>query len=186
MFDTYVALLEVKMGNQRRLEEEIERVALSEAYARPVGRLRCFHGIDYVTALGIQSELVDVQRFASPRQLMDYVGLTVLEYSSGGLTRRGGITKAGNHRLRRLLVEAAWHYRHRPALGKALRERQAGQDPAVIAHAWRARQRLYRRYHRLLQRMPSQKAVVAVARELVGFIWAVLRDEPQRLIGRPA
>jgi hypothetical protein len=107
---------------------------------------------------------------------MAYLGLVPGESSSGERTRRGGITKAGNRHVRRVLVESAWHYRHRPAVGKTLRGRREGQPARVIALADQAMHRLHRRYYRMVltHHKPSQKAVVAVARELVGFLWATL------------
>jgi len=129
------------------------------------------------------AEIVDFQRFQRPRQLMAYLGLVPSEYSSGDTQRRGGLTKAGNTHVRRALIEAAWHYRHRPALSPALTARSQGQPPAVLAEAWRAQQRLHRRYRHLLghgKRPPV--AVTAVARELVGFLWAAMtRSAPRQV-----
>jgi transposase len=181
VFDSHLGLLEMKLALLDGTDGEIERIAQTEPYREPVGRLRCFRGVDTLTAMTLLAELIDVKRFSGPRALMDYVGLGISEYSSGPRRRHGGITKAGNSHVRRILIEAAWHYRHRPALGVGLRRRQAGQDPAVIAHAWRAQRRLHRRFHRLAHRMLRQKAVTAVARELVGFLWAVLQDDPRYL-----
>lgn len=128
-----------------------------------------------MTAMTVASELYEVARFGSARELMAYLGLVPSEHSSGSSERRGKITKAGNRHVRRVLVEAAWHYRHRPGVGLSLAKRRSGQPAEVIAVADRAQQRLFRRYWRLMHRgKPSPKAVVAVARELVGFIWAAL------------
>ena len=107
---------------------------------------------------------------------MVYLGLVPSEHSSGSRERRGSITKAGNSRCRHILVQAAWHYRMRPAVGVQLEKRQRGQPPAVIAHAWKSQHRLHKLYHRIAVRKSSQIAVVAVARELVGFMWAVMRE----------
>ncbi len=176
--DNYLlAILQIE-GRLETLVKAIEEVAQSEPYAERLGWLRCFRGIDTVTAMVILSELHDFRRFDSPRQLMSYLGLTPSEHSSAGDPKRGGITKAGNTRVRRILIEASWHYRHRPAVGVKLRKRREGQPPPVIAIADKAQQRLNRRYHRLTMgsRKPATKAVVAVARELAGFIWAALRE----------
>lgn len=110
---------------------------------------------------------------------MAYLGLVPGEYSSGGRIKRNGITKTGNTHVRRVLVEAAWSYHHRPAVKAPLRNRRLGQPPAVIAIADRAQHRLYRRYFRLKEayRKPHNVVVTAIARELVGFIWAVLNHE---------
>jgi transposase len=124
----------------------------------------------------ILAELHDFRRFKHPRDLMAYLGLTPSEYSSGGRVKRGSITKAGNSHVRRVLVEAAWNYRHRPAASALLRKRREGQPPAVLAIADRAQQRLYARHHHLKEgyNKPHNVVAVALARELVGFIWAVL------------
>ena len=127
----------------------------------------------------LDKEIVTFQRFRRPRELMAYVGLVPSEYSSGETVRRGAITKTGNAHVRRALVEAAWHYRHRPTVGRVLAARSAGQPPEFLAHAWRAQQRLYRRYRHLVghgKRPPV--AVTAIARELVGFIWAAMTHRP--------
>ena len=121
------------------------------------------------------AEVVDFQRFTRPRELVAYLGLVPREYSSGERERRGAITKTGNAPARRALVEAAWPSRHRPRLGPSLTERSAGQPPAIVTHAWRAPPRLHRRSRHLVghgKRPPI--ALVAVARELVGLLWAAL------------
>jgi transposase len=158
------------------LEAQLVSLADQEPYRERVGWLRCFRGIDTVTAMILLAELHGFERFTDARQLMAYLGLVPSESSSGGSVHRGGITKTGNRHLRRLLVEAAHHYRHRPGVGVALRRRRTGQPSAVIALADRAQQRLHRRYHRLVlgRGQPVSKAVVACARELSGFLWAVL------------
>jgi transposase len=181
VFRSHLALLELKESLLGEADRRIEQIAQTDAYRERVGRLRCFRGVDTTTAMTLLAELIDVRRFGNPRALMDYVGLTISEYSSGARSRRGGITKAGNGHVRRILIEAAWHCRHRPNVGVILRRRQRGQDPAVIAHAWRAQRRLYGRFHKLSARMLRTKAVTAVARELVGFLWAVLQDDPRHL-----
>lgn len=161
----------------KTLDEQIDRAANESAYAKQVGWLRCFRGIETVTALTILAELHGVERFASPRQLGAYLGLVPREHSSGTSKRRGSITKAGNAHVRRVLVEAAWHYRHRPSVGNALKRRRDGQPLRSIAIADAAQQRLHRRFRRLDERgIPRTKIVTAVARELVGFIWAALNS----------
>ena len=146
-----------------------------------MGRLRCFRGIDTICAMTLLGELHGIERFGSPRQLMAFLGLVPGEHSSGESARRGGITKTGNTRARRALVEAAWHYRHRPRVGTALRHRRAGQPASVIALADRANRRLSARYQKLAVTLgkPSPKVVTAIARELAGFLWAALvRPQP--------
>ncbi|MEE8385427.1 MAG: IS110 family transposase [Dehalococcoidia bacterium] len=160
---------------RRELDQRLDELSQQEPYATPVGWLRCFRGIDTVTAMSLVAELHDFRRFESARGLMAYLGLVPSEYSSGETRRRGSITKTGNSHARRLLVEAAWHYRHRPGV-RALRKRREGQPAEIIAIADKAQRRLHRRYRRMTEaNKPAPVVVVAVARELVGFLWAALR-----------
>src|SRR4029077_8126474 len=120
-------------------------------------------------------ELGDPRRFTSAPRTMAFVGLVPSEHSSGTKHARGAITKTGNAHLRRVLVEAAWHYRHRPFVGGALRRRQQGAPAAILKQAWTAQHTLSRRSHRLASRgKPTQQVIPAVARELTGFVWAAL------------
>jgi transposase len=179
---THISLLEHKHLLRATLDQKIEEVSRQEPYREPVARLRCLRGVDTLTALSLLVEIGDARRFETPRRLMGYLGLTVSERSSGATQRRGGITKSGNSRCRRLLVEAAWNYRHAPKDSIKIRARREGQPPDVLACAVRAQRRLNARFVRLLERMPSQKAVTAVARELVGFVWAMLQGTPTALL----
>jgi transposase len=171
----YLRTVDEAVARLRAVEEDL-RGLLDLAPLRPrVERLRCFRGIDDLTALTIAAELGDARRFATAPSLMAFVGLIPSEHSSGTKQARGAITKTGNAHLRRVLVEAAWHYRHHPFVGDTLRSRQRGAPAGVIAHAWTAQQRLHRRYARLAARgKPKQHVVTAVARELTGFVWAAL------------
>jgi transposase len=178
VFREYHALLEYKLARRDELDRRIEQLALEPALAAAVGRLQCFRGISLHAAMVLATELVDWRRFEHPRQLAAYLGLVPREDSSGDRERKGAITKAGNSHCRHVLVQAAWSYHHRPQVSAALKARQAGQPPAVIAHAWKAQQRLHKRYEHLAYRKQPQIAAVAVARELVGFLWAVMRDVP--------
>jgi hypothetical protein len=127
-----------------------------------------------MTAATIVTEVGELSRFAHPSQLMGYSGLVPREHSSGGSTQRGAITKTGNAHLRRVIVEAAWAYQHRPSLYAALRRRQQGLDEETKAIAMKAQHRLSGRYRKLVARGKSKSlAVTAVARELLGFIWAI-------------
>lgn len=175
---TYQAVLETKIMHQDELDVRIQELARTPELSGPVGRLRCLRGIDTLSAMVLVSELGDVRRFGSARELMAYVGLGVAESTSANTSRRFGITKTGSARCRHVLVEAAWHYSHRPARSKRLKDRQQGQAPEVIAHAWRAQHRLHKRMRALEAKMPRPKAATAVARELAGFVWAILRNEP--------
>jgi transposase len=172
----YLALLEYKLQRRDQLDRRIEALALTPRYKPVVDCLGCFRGFKTQAAMVIATELGDVRRFDNARQLMAYVGLVPSEHSSGDRRRQGAITKAGNSRVRHTLIQAAWCYRKRPAVGSPLKRRQQGQDPAVIGHAWKCQHRLYSLFHRLALKKPSQVAATAIARELVGFLWAVLRN----------
>lgn len=159
----------------RTVDEDLRGLLAVEPLRARILRLRCFRGIDDLTALTIAAELGDARRFARASQVMGYSGLVASEHSSGSIRHQGRITKTGNAHLRRVLVEAAWHYRHRPALGHRVKIRQQGAPPVAIASAWAAQQRLHRRYCRLLARGKRPQAVAtAIARELAGFVWAAL------------
>jgi transposase len=161
------------------LDARLGELAETEPYRERVGWLRCFRGIDTLTAILVLAELHDFRRFQSPRALMAYVGLVPGEDSSGEKHRRGRITKTGNALVRRLLVETAWHYQHRPGVGVALTRRRTGQPGGVIAIADKAQQRLCRRFRRLVEHhKPAPKIAVAIARELAGFLWAALQPAP--------
>ena len=135
-FDDYLLAIEQVEERIQTLEQRMQATAESEGpFATPVGWLRCFRGVDTVTALSLVAELHGIERFPSPRELMAYLGLVPSEHSSSERPRRGAITKAGNSHARRLLVEASWHYRHPPRVGVALKERRKGQPAAVIAIA---------------------------------------------------
>jgi len=136
--------------------------------------LQALRGIAVVSAVTIVAEVGELSRFAKPRQLMGYSGAVASEDSTGGRVRRGGITKTGNAHLRRVVIEAAWAYRYRPAVGAALRKRQATVAPEVKAIAWKAQHRLHARYRHLIGHGKcKQEVVTAVGRELLGFIWAI-------------
>jgi transposase len=159
------------------LDARLTETAQTDPYREPVAWLRCFRGIDTLTAMLILAELHDFRRFPSARALMAYLGLVPSEDSSGDRHRRGRITKTGNTLVRRVLIEASWHYQHRPGVGPGLAARRKGQPARVIAIADNAQQRLCRRFRRLTAKdKPAAKVVVAVARELAGFIWAVLQS----------
>jgi transposase len=163
---------------RERLEREIIALLPSSPWAVQVGRLRCLRGIDTLTAVGLSAEIGDFERFARAEQLMSYIGLVPSESSTGQQRRLGAITKTGSTHARRLLVEAAWHYRPRPNIGKALGDRQEGQPPEAIAVAWSAQQRLHRTWARLEARAKRRTIIaVAAARELAGFCWAITRIE---------
>ncbi len=172
-FDHYVTAVEHQEACRDHLEKEIGAAAETVPYADAVERLSCLRGIATLSAMVLITEIQDFRRFTHPRQLMAYVGLVPSERSSGKTERRGGITKTGNSHARRILVEAAWHYRHPPAGKGRVHHSLRGQPAARIAFARKAQARLHKRYIRLLGRGKSrQAAAVAVARELCGFVWA--------------
>lgn len=171
----YVRAVDEAMGRLHAVDAELRELLILEPLKTRVERLRCFRGIDDLTALTIATELGDPRRFRSARSLMGFIGLVPSEHSSGMKKARGAITKTGNAHVRRVLVESAWHYRHHPFLGRSLRLRQGGAPVVVVQHAWTAQQRLHRRYRRLAARgKPKQLVVTAIARELSGFLWAAL------------
>lgn len=156
------------------LDAEIAQAALRPELAAGVALLRCFRGIDTLSAVTILAEVGDFRRFGSAAAFMAFTGLVPSEHSSGLSVRHGSITKTGNAHLRRILVEAAWSYRHRPYVGKVLAERLQGQSPEVIAYAWTAQLRLSGKFRKLALTKGPNKAVVAVARELAGFVWGMM------------
>jgi transposase len=178
IFREYWELLQYKLTRREALDREIVTLATLPELAPTVQRLQCFRGIATYAAMVLATEIGDWRRFDRPGQLAAYLGLVSREDSSGPRQRLGSITKAGNSHCRHVLVEAAWHYHHRPALTDAIKKRQQGQPAAVVAHAWKAQQRLHGRFHHLSYRKDTRIAVVGVARELVGFLWAVMQDAP--------
>lgn len=175
--DDYLLAIDHLEARLAALDAGIGAIAQGDPYREPVGWLRCFRGIDTLTAMLILAALHDFRRFPNPRALMAYLGLVPGEDSSGERHRRGRITKTGNTLVRRVLIEASWHYQHRPGVGRGLAARRQGQPASVIAIADKAQRRLCGRFRRLTAKdKPSGKVVVAVARELAGFIWAALQS----------
>lgn len=174
-FDHYLSKVQVCTEQLSSVTKAFEKLSLQQPYARPVSYLRCLYGVDTVTAMSLVVELFDIGRFPSARQMMAYLGLVPSEHSSGGSERRGSITKAGNGHVRRLLVEAAHHCRRPVRISAPLQRRRRDQPPQILALANRAQQRLNSRYWHLTHRgKRPNTVVVALARELVGFVWAAL------------
>ena len=177
--DDYLLAIDHTEARLLELDARLAEIAARDPYREPVGWLRCFRGIDTLTAMLILAELHDFRRFASAPALMAYLGLVPGEDSSGEKHRRGRITRTGNALVRRLLVETAWHYQHRPGVGVALARRRKGQPSRVIAIADKAQQRLCRRFRKLAaEHKPPPKIAVAIARELAGFLWGALQPTP--------
>jgi transposase len=166
--------LEQTVEQLNRLSQAIEELAETKGYQVQVQRLKTFRGIQTLTAMTVLAEVGSLKRYLKAPAFMAAIGLVPSECSSGGKTRRGSITKTGNAHVRRVLVEAAWHYRHRPGGSRQLKQRRKGQPAEVVAIAQKADLGLYRKFHRLVQRgKPSAIAAVSVARELAGFLWAM-------------
>jgi transposase len=172
-FVDYLAALEALPQRCATIERAIDELATASPFAETIARLRCFRGIDTLSAAGLCSEIGDFRRFAHPRLLSGYLGIVPSERTSDQQRRQGGITKAGPAHSRRLLVEAAHHYRHQPRLDERLARRQAGQDPRVCSISWRAQRRLHARWRALAlkRRKPAGTVAVACARELATFLW---------------
>jgi transposase len=172
----YIAIVEMEEKIEK-LKCKIEEISAETRYAEKVSQLRCFKGVDTLTALTFIAEIGDFRRFRKAQEFMAYLGLVPSEHSSGEKRRVGGITKAGNSRLRKLLIESSWHYRHYTP-SKRLMMRRKGQSSETIAYADKAGRRLSKKYTKLIQRGKiPQNTVTAVARELSGFIWGMMNGK---------
>jgi transposase len=161
-----------------QLEAEIARALPDSPWAQTARRLMCLRGTDTLTAAGLCAEIGDFDRFRHPAQVMSYLGVVPSEHSSGERRRRGPITKSGSRHARRLLVEAAWHYRRAPRVAGSLARRQANAEPEILALSWKAQRRLHHVWQRMEQRHKRRTIIaVAAARELAGFCWAVATAE---------
>lgn len=174
VFEEYQIGVDQALEQLQRLTLAVSEISMTAEYKKPAESLMTLRGIQTLTAMTILSECGDLRRFGTAGEFMAAVGLVPSEYSSGAKTCRGSITKTGNAHVRRVLVEAAWHYRHKPVAGKAIKARRAGQPPSVLSVAQKADVRLNRKFRRMTDRgKRSTLAAVAVARELAGFVWAV-------------
>jgi transposase len=171
----YLHAHDVLLARRDRVGRELEQLAGDCVWAQTIARLCCLRGINTLTALGLCAEIGDWRRFDHPDSIASYVGLVPSEHSSGQTRRLGKITKAGSTHARRLLVEAALHYRLTPSVGGKLAVRQRGQDPALIDHAWRVQRRLHARWNLLRtgRGKPAGIVTIAIARELVGACWEI-------------
>jgi transposase len=169
-----LAAYSVRRAHLDSLDAEIIAAANLPELSGPVALLRCFRGIDTLSAVTLVTETCDFRRFGSAASFMAFTGLVPSEHSSGLSCHHGSITKTGNAHIRRVLVEAAWSYRHRPYVGQALAKRLQNQPPEIIAYSWAAQCRLTGRFRKLTQTKGQNKAVVAVARELSGFVWGMM------------
>jgi transposase len=172
-------LFAVRQADERidRLEQAIRTAVPDWSLAEVVTALMAMRGMDLISATGFLAEIGDLSRFQTPRELMAYLGLVPSEDSTGDRVKRGSITKAGNRRARRILVECAWSYQHPPRIGKHKQATVAAAPRAVREIAWKAQSRLSGRYRTLIRKGKLKTvAVTAVARELCGFIWAINRE----------
>src|ERR1700726_3078092 len=177
VLEDYIAAVEAAEARRDRLTAQIETMLPDWTLAPVVAALQTMRGIAMVNAATLIAELGDLSRFADPRQLMAYLGLTPSEYSSGSSVRRGGITKAGNGAARRLLIEAAWSYRFPARLSRELLLGQESQPKPIRDIAWKGQVRLCARYRRLARTgKPANVVTTAIARALTGFVWAIARQ----------
>ena len=176
-FEEYVDAVEVASNRVERFTRAIERSAEGWRFAPVVAALQALRGVQFVHAVTIICELGDLSRFTEPRQLMAYLGLVPTENSSGERRRQGAITKSGNRFARRALIEAAWAYQHPARVTPIIARRQTGLPKAARDIAWKAQLRLCARFRKLCaRRLNKNKVVVAIARELAGFVWAIAKD----------
>lgn len=174
VLEEYRLALDEETERMKRFDALVVEEAKAPEYQKLLSYLMGFRGIQVLTAMTIIAEAIDLKRFTSARALMDAVGVVPCEYSTGDRERRGRITKTGNAHLRRVVIESAWHYRHAPIAGKVLKKRRAGLPPEVLEIVRKADRRLNKRYWHLVKKgKDTRTAAVAVARELLGFIWAM-------------
>lgn len=179
-FQEYLHTLYEVEQRIKRLEEEIHIEATESPKAPLIQAIQTLRGVAEITATSLVAEIGTFSRFPHPKALMSYIGVVPSEASSGETRRQGNITKTGNDHIRRLIIEASWSYRYKPALKGELLKRQEGQPPEVQAISWKAQHRLHEKYFRMLSKGKSGgKAVTAVGRELAGFLWAIAQEVEQ-------
>lgn len=178
-FQAYVRAVQEAQARLEVLDQQLQDLAQTKIYREPVSYLRCLKGIDTLSALTLIVETQEFKRFGNARSFMSYTGAVASEFSSGNSVRRGSITKAGNAHIRRILVEAAWHYRRQGVASQVLDQRRKGCPAEVLKIAKKAQDRLHRKFSRMVSRGKlHQVTVVAVARELAGFVWAIACQFP--------
>lgn len=177
VFDENLAQIRETEERIKRLESAMREAAATCTHAPVIHALQGLRGVALLTAMTLVVEIDNFERFRSPAQLMSYLGLVPRERSSGITTKRGALTKTGNSRVRRALVEAAWSYRHRPAIKGELEQRIEGQSAHTQEVSWKAQHRLHGKYLRLIRRGKNRNLVIAaLGRELVGFVWSIAVD----------
>ena len=178
-YETYIRSLEEVEERLAVVEQQVFDLASTERYAAGVSYLRCLRGIDTLTAVTLLTEVIDFRRFQKAREVMGYTGMVPSEHTTSFDPRRGRITKTGNAHVRRVLIEAAWNYRRKKVLSRAIADRRKGCPPEVVRIAKKAEDRLHRKFWRMTERgVANNKAAVAVARELAGFVWAIAQHIP--------
>jgi transposase len=184
----YLHSHDVLLARRDRIESELEQLAAGSAWAEKIAKLRCLRGIDTLSALGLCAEIGSFERFDHPDSLACYLGIVPSEHTTGERRRQGAITKAGSSHARRLLVEAAYHYRRHPGIGQTLERRQRGQSPQIIDIAWKAQRRLNARWRQLkdARHKPNGIVAIAIARELAGFCWEIATYNPHPDPAAPA
>jgi transposase len=177
-FQQYLNTMEATLTRRTQIEDQIQELLPAWSLAPVVKALQSLRGVGLIIGATVVAEVGDLTRFDSPKQLMAFLGLTPGEYSSGAKSRPRGITKRGNVMVRTLLYEAAWHYRRTPKVGTYMLTHLPAELPQAVKDiAWKAQLRLYKRYRQLLGRGKKPQVVVtAVARELVGFMWAIAQS----------
>jgi transposase len=177
--ETHLGVLDELTRRRQTIDQRLGLLAQAEPYRQQVDRLVCLRGVQRLTALVLVTELGDVRRFGRAGEVMSYAGLVPREASSGEHRRRGSITKAGNRSLRWVLGEAAWNQVRRPGTSSRLARARRGQPLEVVELAKRAEERLHRKFWGIALRKDRRTAATAVARELAGFVWGLLRLDPQ-------
>lgn len=178
-FEEHRRTIEDRLAQCQRLEQLLLEVAPEWRLYPVIQALQAMRGVQFTVAVGVIAETGDLSRFENPRQLMDWIGLVPSESSTGERIRKGGITKAGNGTVRRLLVEAAWSYRYSAKISPIIQKRHEGLPKEIIDRAWDAQLRLCKRFRKLQARGKHPNTVVtAIARELSGFIWDIARKVP--------
>lgn len=175
ILNEYLASLEYEESRLAETDRKIEELSLEDEYRQKVSLLKCLKGIDTLSSMVIAVEVGDFNRFKTPREFMSYIGLVPSEDSSGEKRRQAKTGYGGNRNLRFVVVESAWHFRHRPSVGKRLAKRQEGQPAEAILYSMKAQQRLHKKYWKVASSSRSnQVAAVATAREMSGFIWGLM------------
>jgi transposase len=177
VFQEYVRTVTEHTERLQRLEQELHDQVKAWRLHPVVDALQALRGVQFTVAVTLVAELGDLTRFDNPRELMKFLGLIPSEYSTGERRRQGAITKAGNSHARRVLVEGAWAYRYPAKVSRHLQLRLETQPKVIQDISWKAQIRLCNRYRRLIARgKHANQVVVAIARELIGFMWAIAKE----------